>query len=173
MSLFRDKSLVQDQMKTIENCLRKNNQKIFKIRTFCLNICRKDYEFRSYDYQSKMVISMNEKNPDKLELYIEHNNMPDLLITAIPEITFISFVCNFGGLIGMWLGISILVIFKDVCNVIRLLISKGKVFNFNTLINLRIIQIRRSVNKVCVNKINVHANIQERQANDPIFLKYN
>ena len=120
-----------------------------------------------------MVISMNEKNPDKLELYIEHNNMPDLLITAIPEITFISFVCNFGGLIGMWLGISILVIFKDVCNVIHLLISKGKVFNFNTLINLRIIQIRRGVNKVGINKINVHANIQERQANDPIFLKYN
>jgi hypothetical protein len=37
---------------------------------------------------------------------IQHNRNADQLIIHYPEITFISFVSNLGGLIGMWLGFS-------------------------------------------------------------------
>ena len=44
--------------------------------------------------------------------------MPDILIRYIPEITFNSFACNFGGLLGMWLGVSILSIISHFKSVI-------------------------------------------------------
>ena len=39
--------------------------------------------------------------------------MPDIIIKYLPQTTFLSLVCNFGGLLGMWLGLSVLNIFES------------------------------------------------------------
>ena len=46
--------------------------------------------------------------------------MPDFIIRYIPELTFISFVCNFGGLLGMWLGVS----FLSIINYFKIVLVK-------------------------------------------------
>ena len=45
------------------------------------------------------------------------------------EMSLMSFVCNFGGLLGMWLGFSILSISKDVFDAIR----RFPIFNPNKI----------------------------------------
>ena len=45
---------------------------------------------------------------------IYHGEYPDILIEHIPEITLIEFFCNFGGLLGMWLGLSLFGILNDI-----------------------------------------------------------
>jgi hypothetical protein len=41
-----------------------------------------------------------------------HNQLPDQLIKHMPEMEFITFIGNFGGLLGLWLGFSIYAIIK-------------------------------------------------------------
>ena len=57
---------------------------------------------------------------------IQHNRLPDLFVSYIPETTFVSFVGNFGGLLGMWLGISVISIFDDVFNLFNNLLTTIK-----------------------------------------------
>ena len=167
--LFRDVALVQAYNKTIETCLTNDKQKIFKIKLFCFDSCRKDCVITSYDFLARSSLQ-DKKYPDRIDIFIEHNNMPDILIKSIPEITFISFVCNFGGLLGMWLGLSILVTFNEIFKAFVLLFSKRTIFNkinFNpTMIHLS--------NPNIISKVNVclHDNNQANKAEEPIFIKY-
>ena len=46
----------------------------------------------------------------KSSINLRHNQLPDYLVKHIPEFTFISFVCNFGGILSLWLGFNILTI---------------------------------------------------------------
>ena len=48
-----------------------------------------------------------------------HNKYPDILITHLPEMPLIELICNFGGLLGMWLGISILSSCGDMLSLIK------------------------------------------------------
>ena len=54
---------------------------------------------------------------------ITHSTYPDMIITSIPKINFNGLACNFGGLMGMWLGLSMIAIL----NVIYKLIVKIKI----------------------------------------------
>ena len=85
-----------------------------KIKLECLDECPKDCKLNYYSMDVDKYKKLNET--EKFEFYLEHDNMPDISITHIPEFSFISLVCNLGGLIGMWLGISILVIFDEIYN---------------------------------------------------------
>ncbi len=76
---------------------------------------------------------------------IKHNKIPDILITHLPEITFNAFVCNFGGLLGLWLGLSVFAIFsefRDICIAIfgkrQLIVYNYHNFvtNFNKFVNI-------------------------------------
>ena len=58
------------------------------------------------------------------------------------EMTLMSFVCNFGGLLGMWLGFSVLSISKDIFKSLRRLtiFNQGNTFitnNVNFQLNVR------------------------------------
>ena len=52
---------------------------------------------------------------------LQHSSTPDIIVRLSFEMTLMSFVCNFGGLLGMWLGFNILSISKEIFKSIRLL----------------------------------------------------
>ena len=81
------------------------NGKQYDVDIFCQQTCKTDCINRYYSTDLKQ----DEKpfyvgRGQMFEFKIEHNSFPDLLITYLPQTTFLSFVCNFGGLLGMWLG---------------------------------------------------------------------
>ena len=88
---------------------------------------------------------------------IKHSKIPDVLITHLPEITFNAFVCNFGGLLGLWLGLSVFAIFRGIRDILLKLFDKRQqTFNIcfkpNIINNIKISnrdeffkQIRQSV----------------------------
>jgi hypothetical protein len=45
-------------------------------------------------------------------VHISHNRLPDQEIRHMPEITFVSFLSSFGGLAGMWLGLSVFALYE-------------------------------------------------------------
>jgi len=59
-----------------------------------------------------------------------HNSVPDVEVRHLPEITFISLVCNFGGLLGLWLGFSILTMLTDMIWLTSTIINNIKSFLF-------------------------------------------
>ena len=80
----------------------------------CRELCKKDCTFRYFP--STYQIWPNDDL--KFHLMIQFNQMPDTYIKYLPQTTFLSLVCNFGGLLGMWLGLSFLNIlecFSKIC----------------------------------------------------------
>ena len=54
-----------------------------------------------------------------LSISIQHNHIHDVYLHHLPETTFISFISNFGGLLGMWLGISAFMIFEKTIRCVK------------------------------------------------------
>ena len=46
-------------------------------------------------------------------IFIRHSEYPDIFVKHIPEMNLIGLICNFGGHLGMWLGLSLFGIFND------------------------------------------------------------
>ena len=80
------------------------------IFTKCQSSCRFNCRV---SYYSQYFEKENARNDTKI-LISKNNAIPDITIKHVPEISFISFVCNFGGLLGMWLGLSFLQIFTSL-----------------------------------------------------------
>ena len=57
------------------------------------------------------------------DIRLQHNRLPDVLVRHMPEMTFIAFVSNFGGLLGMWLGMSALIIFDNILSFTKRIIK--------------------------------------------------
>ena len=75
----------------------------------CTEKCLKDCNFIYYIHTHEESKNIDLKNTF-IQIIIEHNNLPDVLIKYLPRTEFISVVCQFGGLIGMWLGLSVFAI---------------------------------------------------------------
>ena len=127
----------------LNNCLEEGPIRT-KLWSFCLNSCLNDCEFRYYTFTLKENLSFG-NDQDSVEVSIDHNNLPDILVKSIPEMTFMSFVCNFGGLLGMWLGISILLVFEEICKTISKLLLRSCGHNITYNFNLNIF--KRSENR--------------------------
>ena len=102
-----------------ENCKFKQRTKFQ-----CENQCRPDCKFSYYSIDKQRK---SKKDWDRY-LYLLHSPMPDLIIKYTRQMTFIAFVCNFGGLLGMWLGLSILTVCESSLDFLF-----GKQFNFKVL----------------------------------------
>ena len=77
----------------------------------CQSECQVKCTNRYYNYEVKSVSKhglIADGQKDLTFIRIVHNQMPDQLIEHIPEMTFIQFFSNLGGLTGMWLGLSAL-----------------------------------------------------------------
>ena len=84
----------------------------------CERQCQPDCQDYYYSYditllgynQDNIMLGFN----SVFDIRLQHNRLPDVLVRHMPEMTFIAFVSNFGGLLGMWLGMSALIIFDNI-----------------------------------------------------------
>ena len=73
----------------------------------CPDECHQEYYFLDLKMTEKLSDSIPMKNRSS-ELKIVPSSRPKIIITHLPEMTLMSLVCNFGGLLGIWLGLSAL-----------------------------------------------------------------
>ena len=93
--------------KNSSECIQYNN---LKLSAECSEECRSDCSFKYFTWD----LHQEERYADWQEpliINIKHSRFPDIIVRYSPQITFISFVCNFGGLLCMWLGLSVLAFF--------------------------------------------------------------
>ena len=105
-----------------------NVQDSYKHYVACSKRCKPECSTKQYftDIKEELIIKINSGNPGDISdlidysiINIEHNSYPDVIVRHSLEITLMSFVCNFGGLLGMWLGFSVLSITKVIFHSIR------------------------------------------------------
>ena len=70
---------------------------ISRVKLACFKECPKDCIYKYYSMEQDRVLPIN-KDVGQVYIYIHHDNKPDVIITHIPEITFISLMCDLGGL---------------------------------------------------------------------------
>ena len=94
---------------------------------FCSQKCKPDCSTKKYLIELKEPV-VDEPNQLKhnVKIEFEHNSIPDIIIRYSFEMTLMSLVWNFGGLLGMWLGFSILFISKDIFDTFRRIIEFDK-----------------------------------------------
>ena len=93
---------------------------VTEFKTECMQQCKRDCSFEYYLFD----INQGGQIPDdkihrKSQIFIHHKQIPDIYIKHISETTFISFISNFGGLLGMWLGISVILIFENILKFLK------------------------------------------------------
>ena len=125
-----------------------------ELKSTCKLECKYDCSFKYYLLE-KYENNFNEFK-DSFNLTIQRNIIPDVIIQYLPQTSFISFVCNFGGLLGMWLGLSIFAIFDDVLGGIIGFIRRPNFY-------LNKIQFNHFTNNI----VFVNQNIQNFEQNDP------
>ena len=124
------------------NCIENN---ISDVDNFCQQKCKPDCIYSYYPTSHTQEEYEIEDNGLWFKFNIRHNSLPDVLITYLPQTTFLSLVCNFGGLLGMWLGLSFI-------NIINLLV-------LNTYRALRRPLIKQQNNIFIRKNINVKFNL--------------
>ena len=98
----------------------------------CLEECPKDCSFSYYSIEMEEIKGYHET--DQCQLYLHHNKMPDIFITYLPKIILLNLICEFGGLLGIWLGISILVIIEDTKKLVQYFLKRNTFVTDNNFI---------------------------------------
>ena len=83
-----------------------------RVDTECQVKCPQHCINHYYNYDVKTESDWCSKRPAFIT--IVDNQIPDQINENIPEMTFISFAASFGGLLGMWLGLSALTLFHYI-----------------------------------------------------------
>ena len=89
---------------------------------------------------------------EEILISLYHSSILDIIVRHSLEMTLLSFVCNFGGLLGMWLGFSVLSISQDIFHSIhrfcRIYVNK---FNFisNNNINVIYLNVNNTIRRLC------------------------
>ena len=110
LTLVREEFISKNRNKSLTNCSAYTQIKQ-DATISCWKHCKLDCHYKHYPADIQKISDFNNT---QTQVYVEHNEMPDVLVKYIPETSLISFVCNFGGLLGMWLGLSIITIFNDI-----------------------------------------------------------
>ena len=85
----------------------------------CPDHCYKEYYLAQVSKMDKSEHWVN-----YLEVKLDKNHMPMVIVNHLPEMTFLSMLGNFGGLLGMWLGVSALGILNDTITRISHMLTK-------------------------------------------------
>ena len=106
-SLLREDYFVNASDKIISCYDQDYNKDNLKIWRDCEKMYKPECYMKYYSIEVKRFD--NQKN-----IFIRHGENPDIFVEHIPEITLICFICNFGGLLGMWSGLSLFSLFNDM-----------------------------------------------------------
>ena len=90
---------------SIKNCSFQNFGNNEPVQLNCRQKCKGEC------YQAQYLFDKHAELPEhhhKISVLLNRHSMPDISIEYMPEMTFISLLCNIGGLVGMWCGISVL-----------------------------------------------------------------
>ena len=115
---IRSDQLPNEQPNTTCNWSSLGNIHPFKIREICMSKCPDECYHVYYLLQTKdkrlykAMISM----PNTIHVNLIQKNFPTIIIKQLPEMSIISLLCNIGGLLGMWLGVSLLSTFNNIYN---------------------------------------------------------
>ena len=98
----------------------------------CQSRCKNDCHQTYYSFTMDELYRFRAERLTRAEFKIKRNGAPDIHIRYLPNMNRTSFICNLGGLLGMWLGLSVIAITKEIGN---LLIASGKKLP-DTIINI-------------------------------------
>ena len=111
----------------------------------CNEKCKPDCSSKQHITEIKPYPNLYKSIYHVYDIELEHSLIPDVIVRHSLEMTLMSFVCNFGGLLGMWLGFSILSISKHILKSIqRFLVFDRKKINIiknNINNNLNVINV--------------------------------
>ena len=115
--LRKDLFIHGDPIKFADDCNSQDN-----VLDDCMIKCKNDCIFKYYFTQR----SSKDQPCNNSQIIIQHSQLPDIKIEHLPEVTFILFVCNLGGLLGMWCGLSVLVLFDAIFKVVFNFVNSTK-----------------------------------------------
>ena len=115
-SILRRKIYFEQRNLNLSKCV--VNDKIFyeSLKSCHKDQCHKECHFTYYLFTISKHLEIDLY---QAHLQIKHNEMPDITIRYIPEMPLLTFICNFGGILGMWLGLSFYTIFHDIWNILH------------------------------------------------------
>ena len=100
-----------------------------KCRISCKEDCYQAYYLLEIESEPRLI---NNILNNKIIIDLEPNSKPNVLIEHFAEIAFLSMLCNFGGILGMYLGISLLSISCNIWTVSKKFFIKFIWINFIT-----------------------------------------
>lgn len=94
----------------------------------CADRCRADCQEVFYDFEVIKHFQIHRRTLpyDVLSLRFVHRDGPDMIISHRPTMKWIELVCSFGGLSGMWLGVSFVLIIDHLVVFIARLYDKNE-----------------------------------------------
>ena len=130
----------------INECCCKKLENYFEIVDMCKIECEDDCDQTYYltSIENLEHLKKIDVKNQPSSVLIQTNSNPNIIIEHFAEIAFISLICNFGGLIGMYLGISIHSVFCHIWDSTKKLFSKLNFFkikinnvqhNFRPIVN--------------------------------------
>ena len=114
-----------------EQCQFDNNQYYIKdeeCSRICLDECHQEYYFQEIK-QIRNVQPNTPMDQRSIRLYLEPSSLPKIIVTHSPEMTFMTLFCNFGGLLGIWMGVSMLTTMNNVWHLVKKALAKLQTIN--------------------------------------------
>ena len=121
---FQTKS---DKIKSYRD--REYNDMSLKIELDCVQMCKVECNFNYHSFE------IERSESEHRALFIRHSESPDVFVCHVPEIILMAFVCSFGGLLGMWLGLSLFAIFNNIFYLINKVVNSKKI-NYNVNVHV-------------------------------------
>ena len=87
----------------------------------CKKSCLRNCDDTFYDFTVEAIKGDEHSwvnRSDEFGLTLEHNRFPDQIINHMPIMRWIDFMSSFGGLLGMWLGLSVVFVLEAALNLI-------------------------------------------------------
>ena len=89
----------------------------------CLDECHQEYYFPEikFEMMESKKIAMKDR---KITLILKPSSLPKIIVTHLPEMTFMTLFCNFAGLLGIWLGVSMFATMNNFCQIFKHVLAK-------------------------------------------------